>query len=149
MSCREGHAPRHPDFPVGNTLAVKSGARSPRVVEPLAAELVAVATEDAPWLLEGRYAATVQAWARAEAQARLLDAWLLEQGLHDDQGRLRNAEQALHRAETRAANLRTSLGLTPLAAARLGRDRASTALDLARVWAEQDTDTADGTDGGE
>ena len=147
MSCREGHAARHEDFEPGNALAVKSGARSPRIVEPLVAELVAVATEDAPWLAEGRYSATVQAWARAEAQARLLDAWLLERGLHDDKGRLRNAEQALHRAETRAANLRTSLGLTPLAAARLGRDRASAALDLAHLWSEQDV--ADGKGGDE
>ncbi len=142
MTCREGHAPRHEDFEPGNVVALKSGSRSQRVVDPLAAELVALAASDAPWLREPKYRASVEAWSRAEAQARLLHEWLLEHGLHDKEGRLRNAEQAMHRAETRAANARNALGLTPLASARLGRDRASTAVDLAHLWAQQDADAA-------
>lgn len=149
MTCRPGHAARHVDFEPGNTVALRAGAWSPRVVEPIAAALIASAATDAPWLLEPKYRAAVEAWARAEAQAQLLDSWLTAKGMHDSQGRLRGTEAALHRAESRAANARTSLGITPLSAARLGRDRASTALDLAHLWAEQDTDTADGKGGGE
>lgn len=112
---------QRPPFQPGHTLSLRHGARSPRVVDPLADSILQRAVEDAPWLSEPKYAATVRAWARAEAQAELLTAWLDEHGLHDEEGRLRYAEQALHRAETRAMNLRSRLGLDPISRARLGQ----------------------------
>jgi hypothetical protein len=142
MTCRDGHPPRHPDFTEGNVVALKHGAGSPRVVDPLAAELVADALTAVPDLERPEYRATVEAWAREEARCRLLSAWLNQHGLMDDEGRLRPAEQALHRAETRATNLRSRLGLDPLSTARLGRDKAqaramSMALLMASVGDEE------------
>lgn len=150
MTCREGHAPRHPDFQPGNTVALKAGHRSPAVVEPLADAILQRAVDDAPWLAEPKYAATVRAWARAEAQAELLTAWLDQHGLHDDDGRLRPAEAALHRAETRAANARTRLGLDPLSRARLGRsaqEQGPSIFDYFAALEDQadDTHTDDGS----
>jgi len=131
------HDPQHPDFTPGNTLAMRHGARSERLVAPLADAILQRAVEDTPWLLEPRYAPSVRAWARAEAQAALLTEYLEAQGLHDSEGRLRPAEQALHRAETRAANLRKDLGLTPLSAARIrALERAPSGLTITDLWGE-------------
>lgn len=140
MSCREGHPPRHPDFEVGNVVAVKAGHRSPKIVDPLAADIVAEAVQDAPYLAEPKYRATVLAWAREEARCRLLAEYLDRQGLFDAEGRLRPAEAAMHRAETRASNLRSRLGLDPLSRARLGRDVASAQVSVTTLLAERRKD---------
>lgn len=141
MTCREGHPPRHPDFTVGNAMALRHGAHSRRVVDPLAAEIVAEAVEAVPDLDRPEYRAVVEAWAREEARCRLLTAWLDQHGLMDGEGHLRPAEQALHRAETRATNLRSRLGLDPLSAQRIGRDKAQTrALSMALLMATVDDD---------
>lgn len=148
MTCREGHPPRHPDFTEGNAVALKHGAGSPRVVDPLAAEIVAEAVEAVPDLERPEYRAVVEAWAREEARCRLLSAWLDQHGLMDDEGRLRPAEQALHRAETRATNLRSRLGLDPLSAQRIGRDKAQTrALSMALLMATVDDEGDDDAPG--
>ena len=141
MSCREGHPPRHPDFAEGNAHALVHGARSPRVIDPLAAEVVAEAVEDAPYLAEPKFRASVMAWAREEARCLVLADYLDVNGLHDEEGHLRPAEQAMHRAETRAANLRSRLGLDPLSRARLGKDVAQT-VSLTQLWQQMDDQDA-------
>jgi len=132
---------QRPPFQPGHTLSVRHGAHSERLVAPLADAILQRAVEDTPWLLEARYAPSVRAWARAEAQAVLLTEYLEAQGLHDAEGRLRPAEQALHRAETRAANLRKDLGLTPLSAARIrALERAPSGLTITDLWGEDGTE---------
>lgn len=121
---------QRPPFAKDNTLAVKSGYRSERYVEPLATEIVAAAVEDAPYLDQPKYRATVMAWAREEARVRLLSDYIERVGLVDDQGHVVAAEGALHRAETRASNLRSALGLTPMSRARLGRDVAQSQVSI-------------------
>lgn len=151
MTCRKGHPAQHPAFPEGNTVALRHGARSPRMVEALADQVLAAAVEDAPWLAADLYTPAVRAWARSEAQAILLADYLDEHGLHDAKGRLRPAEQALHRAETRAANARARLGLDPVSRAALRRDealadRGPTVLDLMQL--EQERSQAGGPGAG-
>jgi hypothetical protein len=121
----------------GNFLALKHGAKSPRIVDPLAAEIVAEAVADAPYLDQPKYRATVMAWAREEARCRLLSDYIERVGLVDDQGNVARAEGALHRAETRAANLRTACGLTPMSRARLGRDVAQAQVSLTQQLADR------------
>jgi len=129
---------RHPDFEQDNTLGLRHGAYSSRVVEPVAARLVAELEASAPEWIETVDRAAVDAWARAESQVEVVDRWLTEHGGPvDDKGKVRPAADLLVRLERRAADARTRLGLDPLARARLGRDTASARLDLARYWAEQ------------
>lgn len=157
MTCREGHSPRHPDFAEGNTAALKAGHRSPRVIDPIARDLIDAAVAAVPLLTEPAYTASLTAWARAEAQAMVLTAWLEQHGWHDEDGRLRPAEQALHRAETRAATLRRELGLTPVSQARLLVMRAAARADqpvfdlaqeMARIQAERPQDVSLSAPGG-
>lgn len=136
---------QHPPFGPGNEVAATHRAYSPRVVEPLAAELVeqlladsSVAHAHAP-----AYRPAVWAWARAEAQVQLLSEYLAARGEESGDGvgdleadRVRSAYLLLHRAETRATTQRTRLGLDPLSRARLGKDVAAGQLDTARLFAE-------------
>jgi hypothetical protein len=148
-------------------LSLTSGAFSPRRLLPLAGEIAAglLADSDTPQFLHSpSYRPALMAWARAEAQVRLLTEYLsgleleaalaevtagTETEVRDAPGRLtrRSALQrvesawvALHKAETRAMNLRSKLGLDPVSRARLGADLAETKLDLAKYWARRDQD---------
>lgn len=131
--------------PPGNTLALQHGAYSPRVIDPLTAEIRASVLEDpaTDYLAAARFAPAVWAWARAEAQVQVLTEYLAkaaeaaENGVGDlGQERVRSAYLLLHRAEARALSGRRQLGLDPLAAARLGRDKAAANVDTARLMAE-------------
>lgn len=130
--------------PVGNQLALKHGAYSPRKVDPLATELVELVRADASvsWLTAADMPA-VWAWARAEAQVQLLTEYLELAGQSTGDGvgdleaeAVRSAYLLLHRAEARAMSGRRRLGLDPLSRARLGRDVAATNVDLARLLSE-------------
>lgn len=115
----------------GNDLAVRHGAYSPRKVDPLAGQLVALLLDDPSVPAHAKAAAyRLEMWAlaRATAQAQLIEEWLADQaddehplGNLDREG-VRSAYLLLHRAETRAAASRSRLGLTPVAAARLGKN---------------------------
>src|SRR5690242_19882852 len=62
-------------FPVGHTLSMQSGARSPRTVGPLAEQIERDARADPSWpawLSDSSYAPAVAAWAHAEARCVLL-----------------------------------------------------------------------------
>jgi hypothetical protein len=93
---------------VGNAVALKHGAHSPRVVDPVAADLRAKAVQAAPYLAEARWAGEMEAWSRAEARVQVLLAYEERVGgpLADD-GTPRSHLGELHRAETRAQSART------------------------------------------
>jgi hypothetical protein len=108
-----------PSFAEGNFAALRHGARSPRVLQPIADQLAAGLVQVAPWTSAESFQGTVASWSWAEAQAVVLRAWLDEHGLVDDDGQPRNAAAMLERVEGRLAGLRAQLGLTPLALGRL------------------------------
>lgn len=145
VTCRDGHAPKWPDFERGNRIAERHGAYSPRRVDPLAAELVEQVGSELEWLRPCDRPA-LWAWARTEARVQLVSDWLVERGgdIADD-GAVRPAADLLTRLESRAESLRARLGIDPLSRARLGRDVAASRLDLARLWAAEPLE-GDGTD---
>lgn len=127
----------------GNFIALKHGATSPRIVDPLAEEIIESIRDQVTWLTPADEPALL-AWGRAEAQCQLLTTYLAsaaeltEDGVGDlDADRIKAAYLLLHRAETRASTLRTQLGLTPLARAKLGRDVAAGKVDMAKLMADE------------
>ena len=164
---------QRPPFAKGNELAATyHGAYSPRKVDPLAAELVAVVLNDpqASHAHAAHHRPALWAWARAEAQVQLLTDYIAVKaeaagdGIGDlDDDRVKAAYLLLHRAEARALSGRARLGLDPLSQARLGRDRAAAGVDMAQLMAQlhrlelqgvdvlagvSETDGDDGEDGG-
>src|SRR5690606_24752753 len=87
----------------GNTAAVKSGARSPRFVDPVAAELGRALLAARPDLEP--YPEAVAAWARAEARCLLYDRYHAEVGPLDEDGNLRGGSH-MHAAERMAQGMR-------------------------------------------
>jgi len=143
MTCRPGHAPKHPDFAPGNVAALRHGAWAKRLVDPAAEELLAATEQTVDWWREcDRPAAW--AWARTEVRIQRLTEWLASQGGDiDGDGAVRPAAALLSTLEARAESLRARLGLDPLSRARLGRDVAASQVDLARLWASEDDTMAD------
>ena len=161
--------PGQPAFASANTVSQTHGAYSPRVVDPLAAEIVAgqLASPSCPPHLKedpGRWSYALDAWGRAEATVRLLRAWVggrdvgdalsetseaLEETTHRKGGstkkttgrRTESALAALDRAERTAAARRNDLGLTPMAAARLKVDM-TPKFDLALAIAALEEETS-------
>lgn len=129
-----------------NLLALVHGARSRRVVDPVAQELVAEVLDDpsTAYLAERRYTAALRGWSRAEARVLLLVAALERRGLEDAEGNPSPWLTALEKAEGAAERARSRLGLDPASHARLGRDVAAARVDLARLWTDDEPD-----DGGE
>ncbi len=104
-------------FVAGNTAALTHGAFSARLVLPLARQIVKDlrSTPGLEHLQAPLFADRLQAYATAEASARLIDAWV---------GTLTVAEQSttartdpplelLRQAQTRAGNLAARIGLYP------------------------------------
>lgn len=153
---------QRPEFEPGNTVAQVHGAFSPRVVDPLATELVEalLADGDVSYLRAPSYRLSLWAWARSEVQCQLLVEHveqlgglvegLVETGTEEsdetrDGGnlhrvsksrRMGSALTALDRAERHAAMCRSRLGLDPLSRARLGRDVAAAKVDMAEVLSQ-------------
>lgn len=106
----------------GNALALRHGARSARKVSALAVELTAGLLADRPDLTG--FPEAVTAWGRAEARCILLDEWITEHGLLDEDGEpTTGAVKYLAAWETQAATARARLGLDPRAEAELARER--------------------------
>ena len=131
-------------------MSLVHGARSERKVGPLAVQLARDLLTDPdvpPHIREPMFAASVQAWARAEAVVRLLWQWLEDRDVmagltsattvtEDEEqkgGKTRRKSltrsvasviDTLRKYEVHAANLRSKLGLDPASAARVGRDLA-------------------------
>ncbi|MGH3222610.1 MAG: P27 family phage terminase small subunit [Streptosporangiaceae bacterium] len=153
------------DAEPANTLATTSGAFSPRVRDPLAAQIVAgqLASPSCPAHLRDdpeRWRHALNAWGRAEAQVELIRAWLDGRDVEDalseaveatetttpgakgamvkrtSARRRESALAALDRAERTARNLRNDLGLTPAAAARIKADLAPRRPNLMQLAAQ-------------
>ncbi|GAA4686514.1 hypothetical protein [Frondihabitans cladoniiphilus] len=146
MSAAEKWVPefegQRPPFEAGNMLALKSGWRSPRLVGPIAEELIAAILEDphTDYLREARFRPAVIAWAQVEARVALYERYMegmsMEQRLESSQGRT-SPEEQLRRLDANALTHRGRLGLDPLSAARLGKDIAATRVDLASLLADE------------
>jgi hypothetical protein len=122
MTCRPGHAAKHPDFATGNFDGERHGALSPRRVSPLAAEHARQTVEAAPWLSRPAFARLVASLAWVEAQIDRVRTYIAERGGPlDADGNPLPAANYLDRLEARASNLRARAGLDPLSLANLLR----------------------------
>lgn len=124
----------------GNTLPMRHGAYMPRVVDPLAREMLEsiLGQEQIHYLEDPTYSHALWAWGRAEARVQVLQEWIDKHGLLDSHGRPTPAAGELARAETAAEKARQRLGLDPLSRAQLGKHTTSMRLDLARLWEHED-----------
>jgi hypothetical protein len=144
---------RHTPFEPGNTVGMRHGTRSLRMVNPIAQELISnlLADDGVAYLRQPRWAAAVEAWGRCEARIELLLAYiagLAGEGELGDLGdpKVVTAYRLLERFEASAVQQRGRLGLDPLSAARLGRDKAAAGVDIAKLMArlaEQDEEDED------
>lgn len=129
---------QRPPFEPGNLMAVRHGARSPRVVSALALRLLDEFRERYPSLAE-QYPDVVADFLESRSRIELLRQHLEDVGLTDHKGRLNDsALRHLRWAELHALKLAESLGLTPASDARLRRDQAQAAalvVDIAAVQA--------------
>lgn len=117
-------APARPPWPKGNTAAVRSGYRSPRIYGELARLLTEGLLADRPDL--AAYPEAIAAWATSEAQAALLRRHLDKIGLLDDNGNPRQRLiDTLRGVERHALRHREVLGLDPTSEARLMKERAA------------------------
>lgn len=130
------------DAKPGNTIALKHGAYSPRVVLPLAQELVdqvlKQATDPASatsYLADVTYRPALWDWAVARARVERLHTALVQHGDCHGCKSCGRWDAELDRWMTRAASLAQRLGLDPLSRARLGRDvvAAQTQVAMARL----------------
>lgn len=113
-----------PPFEKGNLLARKHGAFSRRIVDPVAEEVIAEAVEVAPYLDRPEFRPAVEAWARSEAQARLVDDWIQAHGLFDEEGNPTISIGSLVAIERLAKENRAALGLDPASRAKIEKDLA-------------------------
>ena len=115
-----------PPFEPGHTLSLKHGVNSPRMVEPIAEELVGrlLADPDVAYLRAPSYQPALQAWARAEARVQLLTEYVADRP--PVEGKPLPALEQLRQWESTAAKARDKLGLNPLARAALMKQLAAT-----------------------
>lgn len=115
----------------GNGLALVHGARSAKIVDPLAEEIVTetLADEGTSYLAEPKYAAALRAWSRAEARVLLLAVALEHRGLADDEGNPSPWLAAVERAEAAAERARGRLGLDPLSRSKISAATAAASRD--------------------
>lgn len=123
-------------FKANNTAALKHGARSERVIAPLAAAIGNDLLEQHTRLRDPLYREAVLEYARVLAQVEVLQTWVDKHGMFDEGGKTTGAADYLLRVRKHASNLADRLGLTPLANARLGKDSAAASFDIAKLMAE-------------
>lgn len=109
----------------GNLKALRHGARSIRVIEPIASAYIANIVEAAPLLADLSFRPALERWAFAEARCVLYERWLAQ---HEDlesedfdpetTGWCRDQLLRWHR---RASHEAQQLGLTPMSRAQLER----------------------------
>jgi hypothetical protein len=142
----------HPPYEEGNTMAVRSGAWSPRLItetmEELRPELQRL-VDLAPWVRPLDEHALID-YLRDLARLERLERWLADHGDrypdgHKRAGELRDRDlREVASLRRRCMDHRARLGFEPAARARLDLDRAQ-AVDLARAWAgEGDDEGGDG-----
>lgn len=114
MTCRPGHAPKHPDFAEGNTMALRHGAYSVQAIADKAVEVHNELLRVAPWLDEERYAPSLLRYLQAAAREALAHRALTNNPKFN--ARLLEACTAASRL---AWSFADELGLTPAGHARL------------------------------
>ncbi len=106
----------------GNTLSLKHGADSPRVIAVMAGIVRDEVVDLAPWVTKPIFEDALWLYCRAEGRARLINDYIFkvadEQGVHRIPIRLFEAAVACDGAASRAAD---RLGLTPLSRAKLSQ----------------------------
>lgn len=122
-------------FKPGNMAAVKTGAYSPRIIEPLTDTVYADLTGQHPRLRNPLYAIMVRDFARTLVRVELLEERLAGGDL-DAEGNPLPGSASLLRYRKHLMNLADRLGLTPLANAKLGKDTTDTEVNLARIAAQ-------------
>lgn len=108
-----------PPFAEGNLAALRHGADSPRMVQPIADAIAQRLPEVAPWTARPAFDGARASLAWVEAQITLIRSHLDQVGLLDSDGKPRPACDRLDRLEARAGSLRSELGLTPMSLAKL------------------------------
>ena len=117
--------PKNP-FPAGNTISRTHGVWSDRRVNPHAVKLTHTLLGVRPDL--AAYEETVWAWARAEARCLLLEEWLMDHPLVEEDGNVAPVARYVSQFERLAADLRAKLGLDPKSEAELASSRAQATL---------------------
>ena len=116
------HERRHPDFELGNAVAMQSGAWSPRVIEGVAAQIHERALDLVPHLVDADEDAFYR-YERTESRSRLLhnhiDRKVAEKGIEAVKPWLW-AEARQH--DLAADRLAAACGLTPASRAALIKD---------------------------
>jgi len=114
MTCREGHAPRHPDFEPGNVVSLRHGAYSPATIKAKAEQVHEALLEVAPWCAEARFLPSVNRYLQATAREQVAHEAIMSGG---------KLSPRLFEVATAAARLAWAmadqLGLTPAGHARL------------------------------
>ncbi|MGA7419287.1 MAG: hypothetical protein WBW80_14930 [Acidimicrobiales bacterium] len=120
MTCRPGHAPRHPDFEPGNTFSLVHGADSPRAIAERAEEIHGALLDAAPYLDEPRFLPAVSRYLQAAAREALLHQHIVDTSDAKGPGAVSSRlwEQATAAARL-SAKLGSDLGLDPLGHARI------------------------------
>ena len=124
-------------FEQGNTAAIRHGANSMRMTEPVAKRIVAELrnTEGLDYLRAPRFTTALWAYARAAAKAELVLAWI--DGMTPAQqftaGRGKDSpSEMLRQLQGRAANMGDRIGLSPLGASAIADDIAAARKTLAK-----------------
>jgi hypothetical protein len=126
-----------PPFEKGNLWQLRHGATVPRIVDPIAEELVEGLLERRPDL--ERFPEALAAWGRAESRCLLLAAWFGDRGLLDGKGQPTASAQLLNQSERLASEMRGRLGLDPKSESELAQSQAQAAasvVDLEAIRAQ-------------
>jgi hypothetical protein len=141
---------QRPPFQPGNTLALKHGATSAAVYQPIAQAHIDALMQDPglDYLRAPRFARALQQWAVAQAKVDLLTQWVDSMTIRAAADSTRGSTsplELLRKWMTTAAGYAHTLGLDPTSAARLGKDiagahqaDAATLLTQARAKAEEE-----------
>lgn len=114
MTCREGHAPKFPDFEPKNQMALKHGAYSVQAIAERAAQVHQELVLVAPWLDQPQYSPSLLRYLQATAREQLAHKALVDSPKFSPR-----ALEAATAAARLAWAMGDSLGLTPLGHARL------------------------------
>lgn len=121
----------------GHELTLSHGAYSDRRVSPVAERFATTALEQVDYLRDPSYTPALLAWARTEARIELLETWLDDNGMVDDDGKVAGAANLLAKFESQAAKQRERLGMDPLSRAKIRQMTASTSVDVAQLMASE------------
>lgn len=164
---------RRPDFEPGNTLAVRHGAKSARLVSPIAEAIkreILADPELPEYVRQPMFRHALDAYCWAEARCVRIRAYLeslefeaaIEERTETEEDedrfeggsrrksvsrRIESAHELARKFETLASNQRSKLGLDPASAAKLGRNLAAAKLDVAQMMAQMAAEEAEDADG--